>query len=90
MFYNISTSLTRNLQDVFGENDPVRRRAAIDRIHIGDGVFYDPSPANIAERKGTPDISLLKLAGDQQALPSRIGKHGRLRSYSAVLGNPTR
>jgi hypothetical protein len=30
--YTISTLLTRNLDDVFGENDPARRRAAIDEI----------------------------------------------------------
>jgi hypothetical protein len=29
---SISTLLLRNLSDVFGENDPVRRRAAIDEI----------------------------------------------------------
>jgi hypothetical protein len=29
MSYSISTLLTRNLQDVFGENDAARRRAAI-------------------------------------------------------------
>ena len=28
MSYSISTLLTRNLHDVFGENDPARRRAA--------------------------------------------------------------
>jgi hypothetical protein len=32
MSYNISTLLTRNLHDVFGENDPARRRAAIAEI----------------------------------------------------------
>jgi hypothetical protein len=32
MSYSISTLLTRNLNDVFGENDPARRRAAIDEI----------------------------------------------------------
>ena len=32
MSYSISTLLTRNLHDVFGENDPARRRAAIDEI----------------------------------------------------------
>src|SRR5216110_1221104 len=41
--YSISTLLTRNLHDVFGENDPARRRAAIDEIFTEDGVFYDPS-----------------------------------------------
>ena len=42
MSYSISTLLTRNLQDVFGENDPKRRRAAIDEIFAEDCVFYDP------------------------------------------------
>jgi hypothetical protein len=42
MPYSISTLLTRNLQDVFGENDPARRRAAIDEIFTEDCVFYEP------------------------------------------------
>jgi hypothetical protein len=32
MPYSISTLLLRNLSDVFGENDPARRRTAIDEI----------------------------------------------------------
>src|ERR1700739_1786748 len=43
MSYSVSTLLIRNLRDVFGENDPARRRAAIDEIYIEDCVFYDPS-----------------------------------------------
>ena len=39
---SISTLLTRNLDDVFGENDPKRRRAAIDEIFTEDCVFYEP------------------------------------------------
>jgi len=39
---SISTLLTRNLHDVFGEIDSVRRRAAIDEIFAEDCVFYDP------------------------------------------------
>jgi hypothetical protein len=42
MSYSISTLLTRNLQDVFGENDPARRRAAIGEIFTEDCVFYEP------------------------------------------------
>ena len=42
MSYSISTLLLRNLSDVFGENDAVRRRAAIDEIFHEDAVFYDP------------------------------------------------
>src|SRR5438270_12015156 len=39
---SISALLTRNLHDVFGENDPARRRAVIDEIFTEDCVFYDP------------------------------------------------
>ena len=45
MSNSISTLLLRNLSDVFGENDPVRRRAAIDEIFHEDAVFYDPQAA---------------------------------------------
>jgi hypothetical protein len=31
-----------NLHDMFGENDPARRRAAIDEIFTEDFVFYEP------------------------------------------------
>jgi hypothetical protein len=37
-----STLPLRNLSDVCGENDPVRRRAVIDEIFHEDAVFYDP------------------------------------------------
>jgi hypothetical protein len=40
MSNSISTLLLRNLSDVFGNNDPVRRRAAIDEIFHQDAVFY--------------------------------------------------
>jgi hypothetical protein len=43
MFVRVSTLLTRNLHDVFGENDAARRRAAIDEIFTEDCVFYEPS-----------------------------------------------
>src|SRR5215469_15722277 len=39
----ISTLLLRNLQVVFGENDPARRRVAIDEIFAEDCVFYEPN-----------------------------------------------
>jgi len=32
MSFSISDLLIRNLRDVFGENDPARRRAAIDEL----------------------------------------------------------
>jgi hypothetical protein len=39
MSQTASTLLLRNLHDVFGEIDPVRRRAAIDEIFHQDAVF---------------------------------------------------
>jgi ketosteroid isomerase-like protein len=42
MFYSIPDLLTRNLQEVFGEGDPVRRRAAIDDLYTEDAAFYAP------------------------------------------------
>ena len=42
MSNSISNLMIRNLRDVFGENDPVRRRAAIDEIWAEAGAFYDP------------------------------------------------
>jgi hypothetical protein len=40
MSHSISTLLTRNLHEVFGEGDPARRRATIDEIFTEDCVFY--------------------------------------------------
>ena len=51
MPHSTAALLTRNLHDVFGENDPVRRRAAIDEIFTEDCVFYDPAGASIAVAK---------------------------------------
>ena len=42
MSQSIATLLIRNLRDVFGEDDPPRRRAAVDEIYSEDCVFYDP------------------------------------------------
>ena len=38
---SISTLLLRNLSDVFGENDPVRRRAAIEEVLHEGAVSHD-------------------------------------------------
>ena len=47
MSNSISNLLIRNLRDVFGENDPARRRAAIDGIFTEDGVFYKPGASTM-------------------------------------------
>ena len=91
MSYSISTLLTRNLQDVFGENDPVRRRAAIDEIWTEDGVFYDPKTG---VHRGRDEID--RVAGAIRAThpdfryqpiaePEELGNGGRVKW---VAGRP--
>src|SRR5258708_9794126 len=86
--YSISTLLTRNLHDVFGENDPVRRRAAIDELWAEGGVFYDPNsgayPGRDAidrvagEIKAThPDFQYQPIAD-----PAEVGNGGRVQWVS--------
>ena len=89
---SISILLTRNLQDVFGENDPARRRAAIDEIYAEDGVFYDPtSGAHCgrdeidrvagAIRATHPDFRYQPIAE-----PEELGNGGRLKWVSGRQG----
>src|SRR2546423_15486891 len=90
--FSISTLLTRNLHDVFGENDAARRRAAIDEIFTEDGVFYDPT--NGAHR-GRDEID--RVAGairathpdfEYQAVaePEELGNGGRIQWGSGRTG----
>ncbi len=91
MSYSISTLLTRNLQEVFGENDPARRRAAVQKLHTEDGVFYDPSKGVY---RGRDEID--RIAGAIRAThldfrykpisePEETGNGGRVRW---VAGRP--
>jgi SnoaL-like domain len=57
MSQSISTLLIRNLDDVFGEGNPQRRRAAIDEIFTEDAVFYEPG----AVHRGRDEID--RIAG---------------------------
>ena len=90
----VSTLLLRNLHDVFGEIDPVRRRAAVDEIFHEDAAFYEP-PGNIY--RGRDEI--YRIAGvikathpDFQyqtlAAPEERGDGGRVRWVSGSPGQP--
>src|SRR5262245_61552963 len=68
---SISTLLIRNLHDVFGENDPARRRAAIDEIFTADCVFYDPSKG-VALVKPQPTPGLISSLPGTAGLPPFI------------------
>jgi hypothetical protein len=94
MSYRIATLLTRNLHDVFGENDPALRRAAIDEIFANDCVFYDPAGhvyrgrdeiERVAEsiRSTHPDFRYLPLGE-----PEELGNAGRIQWVEGRPGEP--
>jgi hypothetical protein len=89
---SISTLLKRNLTDVFGENDPVCRRAAIEDIYTEDAVFYDPMKNAY---RGRAEID--RIAGELRKMhpnftyqplaePEEVGNSGRIR---CVEGRPS-
>jgi hypothetical protein len=84
MSNSISTLLTRNLTDVFGENNSARRRAAINEIFTEDCVFYEPGGIH----RGLDEID--RIAGEIRATrsefryqpiapPEELGNGGRVR-----------
>jgi SnoaL-like domain len=89
----VSTLLLRNLHDVFGEIDPVRRRAAIDEIFHEDAVFHEPNGIY----RGRDEIN--RIAGVIKAThpdfqyqliapPEELGDGGRVRWVSGSPGRP--
>ena len=91
MSYSVSILLTRNLHDVFGENDPARRRAAIDEIFTEDCVFYESRGVH----RGRDEID--RIAGAIRAThpdfryqpiaePEELGNGGRIQWVSGRPG----
>ena len=93
MSYSISTLLIRNLRDVFGENDPARRRAVIDEIFTEDCVFYEPrgiyrgrdeiDRVAGALRAAHPDFRYQPIAE-----PEALGNGGRIQWVSGRPSEP--
>jgi len=91
MSYKISTLLTRNLHDVFDENDPARQRAAIAEIFTEDCVFYEPRGVHRgrdeidrvagAIKATHPDFRYQPIAG-----PEELGNCGRIQWVSGPPG----
>ena len=90
---SISTLLIRNLEDVFGETDPVRRRAAIDEIFTEDCVFHEPR----GTYRGRDEIH--RIAGAIKAThpdfqyqpisePEELGNGGRVKWVAGRPGAP--
>jgi SnoaL-like domain len=94
MSYSISTLLLRNLSDVFGENDPVRRRAAIDEMWHEDGVFYDPNKGvyrgrdEIDRIAGTIKVTHPDFQYHPISEPEEMGNGGRVKWVSGRPGEP--
>jgi hypothetical protein len=94
MRHSISTLLTRNLQDVFGEGDPVRRRAAIEDIYAEDCVFYDPRQGAYKGRNeidriaGTLRASHPEFRYTPTAEPEVVGDGGRIKWMSGPPDGP--
>ena len=93
MSYEVSTLLLRNLHDVFGEIDPVRRRGAINEIFHEEAVFHEPNGIY----RGRDEID--RVAGAIKAThpdfqyqplsqPEVIGDGGRVRWTSGSPGRP--
>jgi hypothetical protein len=91
MSYSISTLLIRNLDDVFGEIDPARRRAAIDEIFHEDAAYHDRNGVfrgrdEIQRIAGVYRASHPELQYQQSAPPEEVGDGGRLRWVSCRTG----
>jgi hypothetical protein len=89
--FSISTLLTRNLHDVFGENDPVRRRAAIDEIFTEDCVFYEPGGVYRGREEIDRIAGVIKAAHPDFryqpiAKPEELGNGGRIQWVSGRPG----
>src|SRR5258708_38719839 len=87
----IETLLNRNLPEVFGEGDAVRRRAAIQELYTDDCVLYVP-PGTFVRHE-----ALDKVAGDLRAThphfvyaphaaPQALHNSGRLEWGSGPRG----
>jgi hypothetical protein len=90
----VSTLLLRNLDDVFGQIDPLRRRAAIDEIFHEDAVFHDPNSGIYRGRDEIDRIAGVIKAAHPDFLyqpispPEEMGDGGRVRWVSGSPGKP--
>lgn len=83
--------LTRNLHDVFGENDPASRRAAIDEIFTEDFAFSTSWGVYLgcdeidrvagAIKAAHPDFRYQPIAA-----PEELGNGGRVQWVSGLPG----
>ena len=91
----IETLLLRNLQEVFGEGDPARRRAAIEELYTPDCAVLLPLGRYVGHQ------ALDKIAGELRAghpsfvyiphsVPQAVQDGGRIEWGSGPAGEPPR
>jgi hypothetical protein len=93
MSHSVSTLLLRNLHDVFGEIDPVRRRAAIDEIFHEDAVFHEPNGIyrgrdEIDRIAGVINATHPDFRYQPLSAPEVVGDGGRVRWVEGSPGKP--
>jgi hypothetical protein len=91
----IATLLLRNLQEVFGEGDPARRRTAIEELYTEDCVVLLPTGRYVGRQ------ALDQIAGELRAghptfvytphtTPQAVQDGGRIAWGSGPAGEPPR
>ena len=94
MSNTVSTLLLRNLEEVFGQADSQRRRAAIDEIFHEGAVFYDPNGGVFRGRDEIDRIAGVIKASHPDyryqplAPPEAMGDAGRVRWVEGGPGQP--
>jgi hypothetical protein len=91
MSFSTASLLIRNLHNVFGENDPARRRAAIDEIFTEDCVFYEPNGVHrgrdaIDRVAGAIKATHPDFRYHPMAEPEELGNGGRVQWVSGRPG----
>ena len=90
MSESIETLLVRNLHEVFGERDPVRRTTAIEAIFDRNCLFSDPSGRHVGHR-GVEDAVVALQAQFPDYVFSQIGSVDTLPDsgrFAWVFGPP--
>src|SRR5258706_16117583 len=93
MSYSISTLLTRNLHEVFGEDVFFFNDTATTEIYTEDGVFYDPSRGvyrgrdEIDRIAGTIRATHPDFRYQPIAAPEEVGNGGRVQWVSGRPGD---
>ena len=85
----IETLLLRNLQEVFGEGDPTRRRAAIEELYTEDCTVFFPSAVMSATQHSIRlPVSCAPVI--RTSSTRRIARHRPFKTAGALHGAPGR